>query len=226
MDASILIPVYNEQEILSESLNRLNKYLDLYGLDCEIIVCSNGSTDGTEDIGKVLEEKYPKLTFIKTDERGVGWAFRKMVETAKTNKLVSVDADLTTDMGFIPQSIKLLDDYDIVVGSKRMGEQNRPLTRIIISKTFIGLVKLLLGLYFGDYSIGAKAYRKDKITPYTKKIDHGSSYVIEVIYYVKAGNNVIEIPVVCSDSRGSKFNIIDEISYRAVNLFRFWWAVK
>ena len=139
------------------------------------------------------------------------------------DRIVTVDADLTTDMDFIPRAAKFLDDYDIVVGSKKIGRQTRSLIRIAGSSGFILCVRSLLGLPFGDYSIGAKAYRRTTIDSYRARINHGSSYVIEIIYHAwRHGFSIVEIPVFCKDTRGSKFNLAHEGVYRFFHLFKLW----
>ena len=192
--------------------------MDVY----EIIICSNGSTDDTVSIGRKLESEHTdKIIFIEEKKRGVGLAFKHMVERAKYDKLISLDADLTTDLQFIPECIEQLDRYSLVLGSKRMGEQYRPLNRIIISKGYFLLVKILMGMEWGDYSIGVKGYRKNTIKSLIKNIDSGSSYVMEIAYKLKHTDGIVEIPVFCKDTRGSKFNIFSEITYRFFGLLKF-----
>jgi len=223
---SVLIPVYNEADILEEKLKELCGFLDKNAPDYSIIVCSNGSTDRTDEIGKSM--KNPRITFIAIPQRGVGRAFKAMVSAARTEKLVSIDVDLTSDLKFIPEAVRLLDDYSIVIGSKRKGSQERKWYRLLISGVFTGLVKILLGLGHDDYSIGTKGWRRSDIVRYVEGIDYGSSYVIELIYYVerKEGKKVAEIPVYCNDNRGSKFNIVHEIFYRLKNLLTLWLRVR
>ncbi|MCX6694835.1 MAG: glycosyltransferase family 2 protein, partial [Candidatus Altiarchaeota archaeon] len=142
----------------------------------------------------------------------------------KTEKLVSLDIDLSSDLAFIPECVKLLDGNSAVIGSKRKGAQERKWYRTFISTVFILLVRTLLGLEYGDYSIGTKGWRRTDIVKYVEDIDHGSSYVIELIYYLKKKDHrkVAEIPVICSDTRGSKFNIVNEIVYRLKNLIKLF----
>jgi glycosyltransferase involved in cell wall biosynthesis len=226
---SVLIPVYNEEEVLAKNVGRLMNYLESQGLyDYRIIVCSNGSTDSTDRIGADLQAKYPdRFTFISIPERGVGLAFREMVSLAKTEKLVSIDVDLTSDLGFIPECVSLLGESSLVIGSKRKGTQERQWYRLLISGVFIGLVRMLLGLSYDDYSIGTKGYRRSDIIDYVGGIDHGSSYVIEMVYYVeRARKNISVVPVYCNDNRASRFNIVHEIFYRFRNLVGLWWRVR
>ncbi|MFH0862084.1 MAG: glycosyltransferase family 2 protein [Candidatus Altiarchaeota archaeon] len=225
-DYSVLIPVYNEADILEAKLRELSAYLDMACPDYEIIVCSNGSTDRTDEIGRGLRE--PRIRFISIPDRGVGRAFKRMVAEAKTAKLVSIDVDLTSDLNFIPQCVKLLDEFNIVIGSKNKGVQDRKWYRLFISGVFIALVRALLGLGHDDYSIGTKGWRRSDILGYVDGIDYGSSYVIELVYFVekKDGKKVAETPVNCNDKRPSKFNLVHEIFYRFRNLVALWWRVK
>jgi glycosyltransferase involved in cell wall biosynthesis len=223
---TVLIPVYNEEEILKGKIRELTEFLDKHGTDYKVIVCSNGSTDGTDGVGRALGD--PRVSFISIPERGVGRAFRRMVLEAETEKLVSIDVDLTSDLNFIPQCVEMLDRCSVVIGSKRKGTQERRWYRLLISGVFISLVKLLLRLSHDDYSIGTKGWRRSDIVRYVEGIDHGSSYVIELVYYVERrdGKAVGEIPVYCSDTRGSKFNIVHEIFYRLKNLLVLWSRVR
>ncbi|MFH1402977.1 MAG: glycosyltransferase [Candidatus Altiarchaeota archaeon] len=229
MDFSVMIPVYNEEELLVENTGKLIKYLDKAKIgEYEVIVCSNGSTDRTVELGRVLEERYPgRFRFLFIPRRGVGYAFTKMVDAASSEKLVSLDMDLSSDLSFIKDCVSKLDDNSVVIGSKYLGKQERKAYRTFISGVFIQLVRALLGLDYRDYSIGTKGWVRSDILPYVKDIDHGSSYVIELVYHVKKdGGSVVEIPVFCNDTRGSKFNLVNEIFYRFKNLVSLWLKVR
>ncbi|MCK4831935.1 MAG: glycosyltransferase, partial [Anaerolineales bacterium] len=69
-------------------------FLDKSGSRYEILICSNGSTDGTLKKGRFLEEKFPgKVRVFHLKKRGVGLAFEKMVKEASFNNIISVDMD-------------------------------------------------------------------------------------------------------------------------------------
>jgi hypothetical protein len=87
--------------------------------------------------------------------------------------------------------------------------------------------RALLGLPFEDYSIGAKAYKRDVVLDYGHGIDAGTSYVLNIVYFAcRDARKVIEIPVRCEDYRESRFNIIHEDLYRFYQLFRLWYVEK
>jgi glycosyltransferase involved in cell wall biosynthesis len=219
---TVLIPVYNEADILVDKVAQLMGYLDVHAPDYAIIICSNGSTDKTDEIGRGIEG--PQVRFISIPVKGVGLAFRRMVDEAKTDKLVCIDVDLTSELSFIPECIRLLDAHEAVIGSKRKGAQERQWYRTLISGVFIGLVKTLLGLGYDDYSIGTKGGSRAAVLRHAEAIDEGSSYVIGLVYYIERvdGGKVAETPVFCSDNRGSKFNLAHEIVYRLWNLIALW----
>jgi undecaprenyl-phosphate 4-deoxy-4-formamido-L-arabinose transferase len=225
---SVIIPVYNEKEIIVKNAEKLMRFLDKMKKPYEIVLCDNGSSDSTREKGRELQKKFPKkVKFISIEEKGVGFAFRKAVLAASYNNLVSVDMDLTINLDFIPKCLNLLKDYSIVVGSKVVGSQKRSFYRKFISDSFITLTKLFLGLRFTDYSIGAKGYRKSDIIDRIHNVDHGSFYVIDFIYHVKQkGKKIIEIPTMCYDTRKSKFNLLNEITYRGVRLLSFCFRKK
>ena len=225
---SLIIPIYNEEKIIVKNTERLIKFLNKFSKNYQIILCDNGSTDETPNLGKRLEKKYPKkIKFIRIEKRGVGHAFKKAVLSSSYNNLISMDMDLSVDLNFIPKCLKLLNENSIVVGSKTVGSQERLFYRRFISESYILLTKFLLGINFSDYSIGAKGYRKKDIIGKIKEINSGSFYVNMLIYYVKKKNKkVVEIPVFCHDTRKSKFNLMDEIFYRLKNLLSFWFREK
>jgi len=224
---AIFIPVYNEEKILSESIMHLMSHLDENLPGYEIVVVSNGSTDSTVKIGEKLAAVHSEITFSHMNERGVGHAFRQGVLLARAGKIITVDIDLTTNTDFIPHACRLLDACDIVIGSKKRGIQKRSAIRIMGSGLFILSAKALLGLPYGDYSIGAKAYRKGTVLKYLDSVDDGSSYVFDIIYRSwRDGAKIIEVPIRCSDARQSHFNLIHEGAYRFYRLFKLWFRAR
>ncbi|MBN1502083.1 glycosyltransferase family 2 protein [Candidatus Woesearchaeota archaeon] len=223
-DFTIFIPVYNEELILEKNIARLIDYLNKLNSKYEIIIGSNGSTDKTNEIGSRLQKQHNRLTFFSLPEKGVGKAFKKGVELAKSDKIISLDMDLSVEIDFVEKALELFNQgNDIIIGSKQVGEQKRSFARLFLSSGFIFLTQLLLGIHYTDYSLAAKAYKREHLLKYIGRIDHGTGYVYQMIYYAKKDNKkVIEIPVKCHDVRESRFNIVSEIFYRFFNLFKVW----
>ena len=217
------IPVYNEEAILVPNTERLIAFLDTLGREYEVLIGSNGSTDSTTALGADLTRRFHQVTFFHDPERGVGRAFREFVRRARHPFLVSVDMDLSIDLAFMPEALRLLEANDIVVGSKKMGNQERSFLRRLGSDSFLRATRLLLGLDYDDYSIAAKAFRVATLRQFADRINEGSSYVLEICYLTKrAGGRIVQVPVSCEDWRSSKFNLVHEALYKYGHLVRLW----
>ena len=224
---SVIIPVLNEADIITENILRLAGFLKGLERPFEIVLVSNGSTDDTDVYGRLLERETAEVRFFTLPERGVGRAFKLGVREARFESIVSLDMDLSIDLDFISRALDLLPEWEIVVGSKKMGTQKRSFWRRAGSTSFILTARLLLGLSFEDYSIAAKAYQRGVILKYLDLVDYGTSYVLDVIYHTLSdGGRAIEIPVYCEDYRASKFNLANEALYRFWNLFLLWWDYR
>jgi glycosyltransferase involved in cell wall biosynthesis len=217
------IPVYNEEAILVPNTERLLHFLDQLGRDYEVIIGSNGSDDSTTALGADLGRRFRHVTFFHLPARGVGFAFHEFVRRARHPFLLSLDMDLSVDLAFVPTALELLETHDIVVGSKKLGNQNRSLFRKLGSDLFLRAVRVLLGLPYEDYSIAAKAFRVETLRRFIDRINEGSSYVLEVCLLAqRTGGRITQVPVSCEDWRASKFNLLHEAVYKYRHLIQLW----
>lgn len=217
------IPVYNEEAILVPNTERLIAYLDDLGREYEIIIGSNGSTDSTTALGFDLSRRFPRVSFFHLSQRGVGLSFREFIWRARYPLLVSLDMDLSVELEFVRAALDLLETHEIVVGSKKLGNQERSWFRKAGSDLFLRAVRFLLGMTYEDYSIAAKAYRVETLKRFADRINAGSSYVLEVCFLTqRAGGRVVQVPVSCEDWRRSKFNLLYEAWHKYNNLLRLW----
>ena len=117
---SLVIPVYNEQDILIPNLRKLLFFFQDKGIDAEIIIGSNGSTDATVEIGRMIEAIRPeRIRFFHIERRGaVGEVFKIAAELVVAPVLISMDMDLSVDLEFMTRAFYLLRTNDMVVGSK------------------------------------------------------------------------------------------------------------
>jgi len=224
-DLSILIPLYNEQELLVASIGKLLRFLAARGLEAQVLLGSNGSTDATIPLGEMLQEEFPgKITFFHVTKRGsVGGVFKLALPMASSPFLICMDADLSVDLEFIPNTLKLLAACDVVVGSKQSGSQSRSVLRRMASRLFILCAQALLGLPYDDYSIGAKGYRKDAAVRLSPRLADDTNYVLDLLMEAKReGLRIAVLPTACADWRSSRFRLFREGLVRFFYLFRLW----
>jgi len=80
-----------------------------------------------------------------------------------------------------------------------------------------------MGIEYSDYSIGAKGYRRSVIMPHLDRLEAKTAYVLTLTYLLKReGRRIVQVPVDCSDRRGSRFNLFREGVYRFSHLFWLW----
>ena len=220
---TVFVPVFNEEALLPSNTKRLHQYLESLKIPYEIIIGSNGSTDRTVQIAEELCHRHPEIRIFHLAEKGVGRAFKEGVKIARYDRIVTVDMDLSIKLGFISEACRLLDQYDMVIGSKITGTQNRAWIRRLASISFIRLAKVLLRINFHDYSIAAKGYRKTLVEKYLPFLDDKTFYVVEIVCRAYQDGKILrEISVECTDTRESRFNLIHEGVYKFYNLFRLW----
>ena len=218
------MPAYNEEDLLEASVQRLLGFMADLGRPFELLVGSNGSLDQTQAIGARLAGQDERVRFFHLEQRGPGGAFARALDLARYPLLITLDADLSVDLAFVPQALEHLESHQIVVGSKFQGLQERTWQRVLGSGLYIGLVLLLLGMPYRDYSIGAKGFQRQLPLRHPGLIDAHTAYVGNLIYAAHCqGLPIKEIPVACSDLRPSRFNLPHEGLYRVGWVLRLFW---
>ena len=207
LEASIVVPVHNEAVLLEGNTRVLVEYLDGALDDYEVILVENGSLDDTPSIARGLAGALGGVRALQVPEPFLGEALRLGVSEARYDKVVYFPIDLSADLGFIPESVALLDEFDVVVGSKRLGPSLdlRPLHRRLLSRGYHGLVRRLFATGFTDTTC-VKAYRRSGVLPIFAEVP-SSSQVFETELMLAAqrmGLSIREVPVVVRGDRPSR----------------------
>jgi dolichyl-phosphate beta-glucosyltransferase len=216
---SVVIPTYNEEKVISNTLIKIQKHLELDRVSYEIIVVDDGSTDSTVCIVEQLirENKNNKLMLLRNMSRcGKGAAIRKGLLNASGKYVFFCDADLSTPIEEIDQFLKWLGaGYDIVIGSRRLPESeitgSQPYTRTLARYFFQCLAKIVIR-GFSDTQCGFKGFTREaaKNIFSRQKID-GYAFDVEVLYIAKKLNyKVKELPVKWVYSPFSKLKVFSD----------------
>jgi len=145
VDISIVIPVFNEADIITKSLPEIKKYVKDTGLSYEIIVIDDGSNDGTWDVLHKISLKNPELRAIKLSRNfGKESAMSAGLEHASGNAVLIMDGDLQHPPDIIPDMIRSWKEngFDIVEAVKAE-RGNEHLSSKIGAKLFYWLMKRL-----------------------------------------------------------------------------------
>ena len=119
MKSSIILPTYKEKDNIVELIQVIFNALEPEGLDFEVVVVDDNRPDGTAEAVRQNFDGDPRVKlFVRTSERGLATAIRYGVEHSTGQILVSMDTDFNHDPQILPQMIKFLDHYDIIIGSR------------------------------------------------------------------------------------------------------------
>lgn len=198
---SVVVPAYQEAASIGAALTRLAEVLDASGREYEIIVVSDGSSDGTADRARELE--LPHTTVLEYfPNRGKGHALRHGFARAANPLVAFLDGDLDLHPKVLPGYFDRLDadEADVVVGSKvHPGSAVAyPFVRRVASRTFRMLTRVMLGVDLGDTQTGVKAMRRSVAAPVLENLSvTGFAFDLEMMcWLVERGARVQEAPVV------------------------------
>ena len=125
---SIIIPCFNEEEVIEISMDKISKFITNKNLDAEVIMVNNASTDSTLDtLNNFVSGN--KIVILNQPKKGKGNAIKMGLENAKYNKILILDADLSTDINEL--KLDWLDlDETVLFGSRYFGNEiNTPKVR-------------------------------------------------------------------------------------------------
>ncbi|MFB3897220.1 MAG: polyprenol monophosphomannose synthase [bacterium] len=206
MKVIIVIPTYNERVNLPNLVPEILKLDSVY----EILIVDDNSPDKTGDLAEDLAKQYPGRIHVmhRAGKLGLGSAYREGFKYALTNGadyIFEMDADFSHDPKYLPEFIKLMKEYDVVVGSRYkngISVVNWPIRRLILSWMATKYVRLVTGLKLTDCTTGYKCFSRKALEslPLDQIISNGYSFQIEVNYRLtKLGFKIGELPIVFVD---------------------------
>jgi len=216
---SLVVPVHNEAAMMWSSAIALRRYMKRVGEPFEMILVENGSSDDTLLVAEALSTRFHEIRYLTFPEASLGNALRLGIGSATGDKIIYYPIDLSVNLDFIPDSLKLLDEYDLVIASKRRGEDHRPLIRRITSIAYHRLVKTLFETQLSDTTC-AKAYRRQAVSSLLDGLT-GASRVFETELLVEAerrGMKIVEIPVSVVEKRKSRETLLRKVETKFEDL--------
>ena len=203
---SVVIPAYNEEKRLGPNLGPVLKYLHKNYPGFELIVVDDGSTDNMAKSVKKAILSEPKARLISYNpNRGKGYAVKQGVLASVGKQVLFMDADMSTPISEIPKILKMLDNADIVIGSR--GKSDAPPFRQMASFVFDQIKYVLVGLReFRDTQCGFKAFDGDIARRlFAKSQIDRFMFDVEILYLAqKMKYRIIEMPVSWADMPDSK----------------------
>jgi dolichol-phosphate mannosyltransferase len=198
--ASIILPTYKERDNIVELVQAIHGHLQAQDFNYEIVIVDDNSPDGTADaVREVFADDRRVQLHVRTHERGLATALRYGAEHSSGEVLVFMDTDFNHDPAMIPQLIKFLEYYDVVIGSRfvmRGGMEDS--ARYAFSFVYNLGLRFLFGTRVWDNLSGFFAiYRSRLFELNLDQIFHGyGDYFIRLLMVGwRRGWRMVEIPV-------------------------------
>ncbi|MFZ1669570.1 MAG: bifunctional glycosyltransferase family 2/GtrA family protein [Candidatus Nanopelagicales bacterium] len=215
LDVELVLPVYNEQAVLAQTVERLDAYLTAnLPYSYRITVVDNASTDRTWDLAERLAQRIPAVAAIHLDQKGRGRALRQVWLESDATVVAYMDVDLSTDLAaFLPLVAPLLSGHsDLAIGSRltRSSRVIRGPKREVISRSYNVLLRTTLGTRFSDAQCGFKAMRADRARQLLPLVEDSEWFFDTELLVLaqRSGMRIHEVPVDWTDDPDSRVDIV------------------
>ena len=226
---SVVVPVYNEEKKIVETVRRISAFLSLKKVPCELIVVNDGSTDHTSRVAESLPPPPPNVffKFIGSDtNHGKGFACRHGMLEARGQYLLLTDADLSAPIKEVDKLIRALEKgAQVAIGSRAIREKGcdvrQSMKRRISGRIFNFFVQLLVLPGVLDSQCGFKCFTQDAAQKLfrAQKLD-GFSFDVEVLYLARRfGYQIAEVPVMWSQGTDSRVSFLRDSTRMLKDLF-------
>lgn len=220
---SVIIPAFNEQERIADSLYTIKDYLSKQSYRSEIIVVDDGSSDLTMEIvkfidiyGREIKEQEEGTLLENIKNVGKGFSVARGMIKARGKIILFSDADLSTPIEEVEKLLPHIEaGYSVVIGSRGLKDsivEKKPFHRQIISNVLNLIVRFLAVSGIRDTQCGFKAYTRDAAqrVALLQRI-YGFAFDIEHLYIAKKlGLRIKEVPVKWDHKDGSKVDLTKE----------------
>jgi dolichyl-phosphate beta-glucosyltransferase len=241
---SVVVPAYNEERRLPDTLAQILIYLDRQPYRFELIVADDGSTDGTAALVEELAARRAAVRLLQLDHRGKGFAVRAGALAAHGEYVLLCDADLATPIEEWEKLYRqFADGYAVVIGSRegfgarRLGE---PGYRHIMGRVFNFIVRAVAVQGIQDTQCGFKALRQPAAIDLFRRVQiYGddappirgaavTAYDVELLFLArKRGYRIAEVPVLWRYGIETKVNPLRDSLRNLRDVLRVrWYALR
>jgi glycosyltransferase involved in cell wall biosynthesis len=191
---SIVLPAHNEQENAAGAVEEVSDVAQRLGIDYEIVLVNDGSTDRTGEVGRELEQRIPNFRLVEHHpNRGYGGALKAGFAAATKDLIAFYPADKQFVFGEIDRLLEKIGQADIVSGFR--ADRQDPLIRRFNALGWNTTIRLLFGFLCRDIDCGFKLFRRE-ILDHVNIVSDGAMIDTEFLAGAKArGYRIVDVPV-------------------------------
>ena len=225
---SIIIPAYNEEMRLPDTLNKTAAFLQAQGFTYEVLVVENGSTDRTLEIAQSFASRLPFVVAVHEESRGKGLAVRRGMLDAQGEYRFMCDADLSMPIEevvrFLPPQA---DGADVIIGSREAPgarRYNEPNSRHIGGRLVNLVIRVLALPGLQDTQCGFKMFQADAAQKlFARQTMTGWSFDIELLFIARRhGYDIQEIGIPWYYSEHSHVSPVKDAIQMMFDIGKMW----
>ena len=197
---SVIIPAYDEEQRLPDSLQKVVTYLEQEDYGWEVVVADDGSRDRTPQIADEFAERCASVRLVRSEHGGKGHACKQGVLAARGQWLFLCDADLSMPIEELSKFVALsTQGYDILIGSREMPGAHRygePALRHLMGRVF-NLVTRCAVRSINDTQCGFKLFSRDVARDlFSVQRISGWAFDVELLFVAqRRGHKIVEVPI-------------------------------
>jgi polyisoprenyl-phosphate glycosyltransferase len=218
---SIILPCYNEQDHVTDEVERICRAMDSSGYDYEVLAFDDASTDQTLARLHEAAPSFPNLQIVHFHRNGGSGTVRRIgTQRARGEIVVWTDADMTYPNERIPELVQMLEKdstLDQVVGARTSEQGTHKLLRVPAKWFIRKLAERLTNSQIPDLNSGLRAFRRQVALPYLRLLPPGFSCVTTItLAFLSNQHDVRYVPIEYAKRAGtSKFRFITD-AYRYI----------
>jgi glycosyltransferase involved in cell wall biosynthesis len=196
MDISVIIPTYNEENSISEIVKKVLR-LNFNGLEKEVIIVDDGSSDRTPDILKEFSNSKGLKIVTHTKNIGKGAAIKTGMKNSTGAVIALQDSDLEYDPAYLPELVQeIMMGADVVYGSRFLGKVENMNPLFYLGNKFLSLAtRILYKTTITDMETGYKIFKKEVVAD-MELVSNGFEIEPELTAKIlKRGYKIKEIPI-------------------------------
>jgi len=231
---SIVVPAYNEEARLPDSLAAIAAWMDARRLDAEILVVDDGSRDRTAEIAAEALRGRRGRVLKNGENRGKGYSVRHGVLEAAGRFILLTDADLSTPITEYDKLAAFVRDHDldVAIGSRALPgsdvQLRQGLVRQSMGRIFNRIIRMMTGLTLQDTQCGFKLLDRERTRPlFEKMVVDRFAFDVELLFLCRRfGLSVREVPVIWRNAPGSKVSILGDPLNMLLDVLRVRWRFR
>ena len=221
LDATIVLPCYNEGPHVLLELERITKAMDASGFRYELLVIDDKSTDNTLAVLQEALPRFPRMRLMPFQRNGGSGTARRIGSAEAYGRIVVwTDSDMTYPNERIPEFIQYLIDHpetDQVVGARTTEQGTHKFLRVPAKWVIRKVAETLAGTKIPDLNSGLRAFRRDVSLPYLRLLPPGFSCVTTITLSFLSNQHTVDyLPIDYAKRAGtSKFHFVRD-AYRYI----------